>query len=390
MVNDSRNLKRTLLEDLIYFPIVGILGPRQCGKTTLALEMVKEFPDSIYLDLESPSDLNKLQNPEYFLNQNRDRLICLDEIQRMPELFPVIRSVVDRNKRKTRILILGSASPDLLKQSSESLAGRIIFEYLTPFTLDEIYSSPESREQHWLKGGYPLSFLQETKVSYKWRESFVRTILERDIPELGFKTSSLLLHRFLMMLSHSAGQLLNKSKIAASLGVSHNTVSNYLDIFEKTFYARSLQPYSVNIKKRIVKAPKTYIRDTGILHMLLGIHDLNELLGNPNTGASWESYCIENIITSYPEYSPYFYRTSNGHEIDLILDNGNKKIAVECKFSASPKASAHFLETLEELNIDQAFIVCPINESYSVHPKVKITGLLEMMKENKSISENDS
>lgn len=377
MENKKRNLEKIILQALEYFPVVGILGSRQCGKTTLAQNIVKTFPNSIYIDLESPSDFNKLQNPEYFFNLHKDKLICLDEIQRKPEIFPILRSVVDKTQRSIRVLVLGSASPELLKQSSESLAGRILYSYLTPFTLNEIFPDV-SLETHWLQGGYPLSVLQKSEVSFQWRESFIKAVLERDFSELGFRTSSMQLYRFFVMLAHSSGQLMNKSKLGASLGITHNTISDYLDIFEKTFFIRTLQPYFANTKKRIVKSPKVYIRDSGLLHSLLQIQNIDSLLGNPILGASWEGYCIENIIIKYKDYEPFFYRTANGNEIDLILVKGNHKIAVECKFSNHPKVSSHFYQTLEELEIDEAKIICPIEDSYSIHDKVLITGLNEI------------
>jgi uncharacterized protein len=399
----KRDIIADIRRDLEHFPVLGILGPRQCGKTTLVQQLIQDFPNSLYLDLESPSDLNKLQNPEYFFELNKDKLICLDEVQRIPEIFPILRSVVDRTKRKIRVIILGSASPDLLRQSSESLAGRIVYHYLTPFTYKELFIhnknnknkinvkdnntsvliiEPISTENHWLKGGFPLSVLREENISFTWRRSFIKSILERDLPQVGLQIPFTIMNRFFQMLSHSSGNVINKSKLAGSLGISHTTISHYLDILEKTFYIRILPPFFENTKKRLVKSPKVYIRDTGILHSLLDIKSMDDLLGHPIVGMSWEGYLLENTISLYPNHTPYFYRTSNGAEIDLILLNGKEKIAFEFKFSNTPKPSPGFYQTIEELNLTKAYIICPIQESYSIHPKVIVTNL-----ENLCISE---
>ncbi|HMV41268.1 MAG TPA: ATP-binding protein [Leptospiraceae bacterium] len=371
-----RKAEKSIVFALENFPVVAILGPRQSGKSTLAKEILGRFPNSIYLDLESTTDLARLQNPELFFESNANRLVCLDEIQHTPELFPVLRSIVDKNKKNAQILILGSASPELLKQSSESLAGRIAFEYLTPFTILEVSGQTDFKlEEHWWKGGFPLSYLKEDSGSNLWRENFLKTFIERDLFQFGIKTTSLQLTRFLTMMAHSNGQVVGKSKLAASLGVSHNTISHYIDIFEQTFFLRSLEPYFTNLKKRTVKSPKIYFRDSGVLHSMLKIESFNELLGHPICGSSWESYCIENIHAVYKGYELNYYRTSSGNEIDLILTKGQRKIAVEFKISTAPKVEKGFWISLQDLEIDEAFIICPIQDSYPIEKNVSVSGL---------------
>src|SRR3972149_2731850 len=279
----TRNIISSVYKSFENFPVVGVLGSRQVGKTTLAKEIKKIYEQkAIYLDLELPSDINKLKDPELYLKQHFDDLVIIDEIQRMPELFPLIRALVDQNKRAGRFLVLGSASPDLLKNASESLAGRIIYHELNPFSLKEVGYDDIYIKKLWLRGGYPDSFLaKDDAVSLAWREAFISSHLERDIPQLGIYIPALQLRRFLTMVAHFNGQLWNSSKIANSLGVSFPTTNHYLDIFEKTFIIRRLQPYYVNIKKRLVKSPKVFIRDTGILHTVFGIQTFEDLQSYP-------------------------------------------------------------------------------------------------------------
>lgn len=372
----KRLLRKELDIRLKQFPVTAILGPRQCGKSTLAKHMLEHIPSVIYLDLERNSDLNKLSDPELFFHLNMGKLICLDEIQRYPEIFKVLRSMIDKNRVNGRFMILGSASPGLLRQSSESLAGRIAYLDLTPFTIEEI---PESNLfKHWLRGGFPDSFLVETnEQSMLWRENFIRTFLERDIPSLGFKNNPLVIRRLMIMLAHNSGQIFNSSKLAASLGISHPTVKTHLDILVNTYMVRSLSPYFVNIKKRLIKSPKVYIRDSGILHSLLGIETYNDLLGHPVFGSSWESYAVEQVSTKYFSWNKYFYRTAAGAEIDMILEKGIKKIAVEFKASTSPKLTTHFYTALEDLGIKQSYVIVPLDkkESYQIHAGCTVCSL---------------
>lgn len=376
---EKRSIQGSVEASLKKYPVVGIVGSRQAGKTTLAKMIRKGISKKvIYLDLELTSDLNKLHDPELYLAQFTDSLVIIDEIQRLPSLFPLIRALVDKKRIGGRFLILGSASPELIKRSSESLAGRIIYHELSPFTIHE--TGHKNIQQLWLRGGYPLSYLAgSAEDSFQWRESFIKTYLEMDIPQLGIRVPSAQLRRFWTMVAHSHGHLWNASQIAGSLGVSAPTVRSYLDILEETFVVRRLQPYYVNVKKRLIKSPKAYIRDSGILHSLLRIEDLDDLMGNPAVGRSWEGFVIEQIIGLLPEgWSYFFYRTGAGAEIDLLLvDKKNRPIAVEVKYSASPKAERGFWNALEDLSCRKAFIVYPGEETY---PSGKNTVTLSIKK----------
>jgi len=359
-------------------PAVAILGPRQCGKTTLAAALLSGRADALYLDLERAADRNKLQDPEAFFELNGDKLICLDEIQRLPEIFAEMRSFIDRKGTNGRFLILGSASPDLIRQSSETLAGRIAYLELTPFLFPEIDGprSSEGLRNLWLRGGFPRSFLAESEEdSYQWREDFIRTFLERDIPNLGIGIPARRLERFWQMCAHVHGQLLNRSKLGESLGVSHHTIDSYLALLEQTYLLRVLQPCHPNVKKRLVKSPKIYIRDTGLLHALLGIQSQNDLLGHPAYGASWEAFVIENVIAAHRQWRPYFYRSASGAEIDLVLEKGRKRLAVEAKASSSPEVKRSFFNALEDAKIDEAWILAPVDESYPYRKGVTVAPL---------------
>jgi len=361
----QRKMERELRNGLAQFPIVAILGSRQCGKSTLAKKVAQEIGNTVYLDLEIHSDLSKLNDTEAFLRANQDKLICLDEIQRKPEIFPVIRGITDITRRPGQILVLGSASPDLLRQTSESLAGRIDYLDLTPFLISEL--PEDSMQRHWLNGGYPDSFLAPSApASWRWRQNMVRTYLEQDIPNFGFNISTQTLLRLWMMLAHTSGQLLNTSKLSESLGISRSTVAHYIDLLEKTYMVRVLRPLHTNLKKRLIKSPKIYLRDTGILHHLLGIQEMNELLGHPSYGGSWETYALEQICSTmgYP-WKPSFYRTSNGTEIDLVLEKGLRRIAIEFKASMAPKATRGLHQSMQDLGIAEAYIVAPLPEETS-------------------------
>ncbi len=365
----KRILKIEIERSLKKFPVVSIIGSRQVGKTTLAKEILKSAgKDALYLDLELPSDANKLNDPELYLGENEGKMIIIDEVQRMPELFPILRALIDRKKKNGRFLLLGSASPLLLKNSSESLAGRIIHYELSPFSLKEIEGREHDYKQLWLKGGYPLSYLEPNAQSLLWRKAFIQTHLERDIPQLGINVPSLKFHRFLTMMAHVNGQLLNTSTIAKSLGLSSPTINNYTEIFEGTFILRSLRPYHLNIKKRLVKSPKIYFRDTGILHTLLNIETYDALQSNPYIGHSWEAFVIEQIIAQMPTgLSPYFYRTAAGAEIDLILKTENSfPVAVEIKYSLSPGLSKGFHHGYQDLACKKGFIIYPGKEVYKI------------------------
>jgi len=362
----NRLLKESIEKSLMKYPVVGILGSRQVGKTTLA-KMIKERMKKkvIYLDLELPSDLNKLQDPELYLSRFEDTLVIIDEIQRMRSLFPLMRALVDRNRSAGRFLILGSASLELIRHSSESLAGRIIYHELSPFSLSEINS--ENIQKLWLRGGYPESYISRNNdESYVWREAFIKSYLETDIPRLGIRIPAQQLRRFWTMIAHSHGQLWNASKIAGSLGISAPTVMSYLDILEETFIVRQLQPYYSNIKKRLIKSPKVYICDSGLLHALLNIRTLDDLHGHPALGSSWEGFVVEQILRILPErWQAYFYRTGAGAEIDLVLFDGkHKPVAVEIKYSLSPKLERGFWNAYEDLSCKKGFVLYPGEESY--------------------------
>ncbi len=384
----ERNITSSIEKYLNNFPATAIIGPRQCGKSTLAKYLVKKIPGSIYLDLEDPDDISKLEQPTLYLNQYNDRLICFDEIQRKPEIFSILRSVIDKTNRNSHFLILGSASPDLLKQSNETLAGRIIYQELAPFSLAEINQSQakETFEKYWIRGGFPRSYLAEDNdISNKWRRSFIKTFLERDIPNMGIYYPPPTMERLWQMLAHIQGQVLNLSQLGNSLGISHTMVRNYLEVLQQTFMIRILNPYSGNLKKRLIKSPKVYIRDTGIFHTLLDINNIDNLFGNPAAGASWETIVIENILNVSEEFKASFLRTSNGMEIDLILEKGLKKYAIECKFSSAPKLSSGFYNLIDELNIDHAWVVAPISGSFPIRKNVTVTSLNQIIEEIRGI-----
>ncbi|EKD76290.1 MAG: hypothetical protein ACD_43C00163G0001 [uncultured bacterium] len=377
----SRAIEHNIKGDLKQFPAVAILGPRQCGKSTTAQEIGKRYSNFIYLDLERPSDQRKLRDPELFFNSNQAALICLDEIQRVPNIFPVLRSIIDQNKRPGQFLILGSASRDLLKQSSETLAGRIAYNELTPFVYSEISADPKmSIQQYWLRGGFPNSLLTDSNTnSARWRENFIRTYLERDIPQMGFNITAESLRRLWTMCAHYHGQMLNASELANALNISSTTVRSHLDILEQTFTVRLLKPYINNTKKRLVKSPKLYIRDSGLVHELLEVRDINNLLAHPRVGASWEGLVLENIITTLPQWRPSFYRTTNGAEIDLVLERGQTSLAFEFKAASNPDITRGFYSAIEDIGIEQAWVVVPTGDASPVNKQITISNLQDCL-----------
>jgi predicted AAA+ superfamily ATPase len=376
----DRHLADTIKRRLQNNPAVAILGPRQCGKTTLAGQIVKELKQSVYLDLENPGDLAKIDDPLAFFSFHNNDLICLDEIQRAPELFITLRSIIDERGRNGQFLILGSAGPDLIRQSSESLAGRIAYLDLTPFLLLEVEAAHKGDiRQLWLRGGFPRSYLAANDdISFEWRQDFIRTFLERDIGMLGFRMPPERLGRFWKMCAHIHGSLLNASKLADSLGVSSHTVRSYVDLMEHTFMVRVLLPDAPNLKKRLVKSPKIYIRDSGILHALLDIRTHDDLLAHPILGASFEGFAMENILACAKNYEPSFYRTSAGAEIDLILRRGRRTLAFELKSSTVPRVSKGFWNALDDISPDEAYVVAPVKESYPMKGEVMVSPLQEI------------
>lgn len=376
----TRNLQNSIREHLTWFPVVAILGPRQCGKTTLALHISKEFPDAIYLDMESPRDQRKLDEAELFLDAHVGRLIVIDEIQKRPELFPVLRSFVDKSERKSPILILGSASKELLQQSSESLAGRIGYLELTPFLLSEAAHIPLTEQ--WNRGGFPGSLLApKDSLSMAWRRNYIRTFVERDLPQLGLSLPLLKLQRLLQLLAHSHGELLNASKLGEALGVSHTTLRSYVDFLEHSFLLRTLQPCEANLKKRLVKSPKVYFRDSGLLHALLELESFGALMGHPVQGASWEGFALEQILSSLEDgWKGSFYRTQVGAELDLVLEKGARKIGIELKASSAPTVSRGFWNSIEDLEITESWIICPIDGVYPYKNGASVAGLSHFLK----------
>lgn len=360
-------------------PIVGILGPRQCGKTTLARDFIATLGNSKvhYFDLEDPEHLNRLSDPKLAL-ESLEGLIVIDEIQRTPELFPLLRVLVDRKPRKQQYLILGSASRELLRQSSESLAGRIIYLELPPFTVFET-----GNQQHlWLRGGFPPAYLAKTNTdSIAWRKAYITTFLERDLPTLGIDFAANTLRRFLMMLAHWNGNVFNASEFARSLDVASPTIKRYLDILVGTFMIRTLQPWYENIHKRQVKSPKVYFRDMGILHALLNLPDHASLKAHPKVGASWEGFALEQVIRIYrAEAAECFFWATHAHaELDLLIVQGTKKMAFEFKYTSTPKITRSMRAALQDLDLDRLNIVCPGASTYPLAENIRVTNLEQLI-----------
>lgn len=376
----NRRLYPIIEQALEQFPAVALLGPRQAGKTTLARTITAGRAGSLYLDLERPSDLAKLADPELFLSRYADRLVVLDEIQRRPELFSILRALIDENRRPGRFLLLGSASPQLLKQASESLAGRISFHELSPFDVSEVQPTFAELPSFWLRGGYPLSWLASTdEASAAWRESFIVTHLERDIPAFGIRVPGTTLRRFWQMLAHLHGQMWNASRLASGFGVSAPTVQHYLDILEATYMVRRLPPLHANLSKRLVKSPKIYLRDSGLLHALLDLCSLEDLAGHPVVGASWEGWVLEQIAQLLP--SPWllsFYRTAAGAEIDVVAERGNKKIGFEIKFSSAPALSRGFWSAVNDLKLERVYVIAPVETGYPLGENVDVVPAIDL------------
>jgi uncharacterized protein len=376
-----RKAEGFLKDNLGVFPAVVVLGPRQCGKSTLVKMFADGLTDFVYLDLQNRNDLAKLNEPDLFFQANRNKTICLDEVQLMPDLFSVLRSEIDSNRQNGRFILLGSASRDLIQKSSESLAGRVGMIELTPFLISELNQKKQfNRNQYWLRGAYPASYLAASDAaSNLWRENFLRTYVERDIPQLGFQIPAQQLKRMLIMSAHSHAQIFNASKLGESLGLTHPTIKRYLDLLEQTFILRSLPPYELNTKKRLVKSPKVYIRDSGLLHRLLLIDDYNALLGHPIVGSSWEGLVIENVCSSFRDCQFSFYRSAVGSELDLIIQKRNKKIAIECKASTAPKLTKGFWKAIEDVNPEFTYVVAPVSEKFPIAEKVWVCNLSELI-----------
>lgn len=379
----QRSLESKIAESLAEVPVTAILGPRQCGKTTLARKMAtSHLPgDVVYLDLERLADQRKLADAEWFLSRQGGKLVVLDEVQRIPELFAVLRVLADDPDRRFHFLVLGSASPELLRQSSESLAGRIRYHELTPLLRQECRASRSDKlEQHWVRGGFPGSLLANSEsASLAWRESFTQTFLEKDVAQLGIGSSPELLGRLWRMLAHHHGQMLNTAALGQALGVSHTTARKYVGILAQSFMLRLLLPLEANFGKRLVKTPKVYIRDTGILHSLLEIENMNGLQGHPVIGTSWEGWCIEQLCAALPGWRPSFCRTSNGEEVDFILDRGSRRLAFEFKASVSPQLTRGCVTVLGDVAPEHTWIVCPIAKGWEMRQGVSVASLDETL-----------
>jgi predicted AAA+ superfamily ATPase len=379
-----RALEPRLLEELGESPAVALLGPRQVGKTTLALEVGSRQPN-LYLDLESPGDRARLEQPELFLPAHLDKLVILDEVHRAPGLFPVLRGLIDRARRKGRraglYLLLGSAGVELLAQSGESLAGRIAYLELGPLLLRE--TGAENLEALWLRGGFPDSYgAKGDAASLRWRENFIRTYLERDIPQFGPRVPAETLRRLWTMLAHQQGGLLNAAGLARGLGLDVRTAGRYLDLLVDLLLVRRLPPWHANVGKRLVKSPRVYVRDTGILHALLGIGSRDGLLGHPVVGASFEGFVVENVAAAAPSATCHFYRTSGGAEVDLVLAWPDGTLwAIEVKRSLSPKAERGFYEACADLAPARRFIVYPGTERWPLKDDVEVLGVAELCRE---------
>jgi predicted AAA+ superfamily ATPase len=373
-------IQRSIYQDfhfsLQHFPVTGIIGPRQVGKTTL----VKEWQtrnDAIYLDLERTSDLNKLSDPELYLSLYADKTVILDEIQHLPELFPLIRSLVDENRRAGRFVVLGSASPSLLRQSSESLAGRINYMEMYPLNIQEVKGNV-SQEELWLSGGFPEPALSgKPEFISSWYRNFIQSYLQRDLPMYGLPADPKVSRQLLQMIASAHGSLLNYSSFAKSLGLSVPTVKNYLSFFENAFLSSQLPPWHDNLKKRLVKSAKIYIRDTGMFHYLLGIETYDALMGHLLLGNSWEGFVINQVKSLLrPDDEIYFYRTQDGAEIDLLLRRNNQWMsAAEIKFTNSPKISKGTFLAMNDLGLEKLYVITPKSDTYPISKNIIVTSL---------------
>lgn len=389
----ERNIHEKLLQALKRQAAVALIGPRQVGKTTLALD-IAEDKEAVYLDLEALEDREKLKNPALFLNNNEDKLVILDEIHRMPEIFQALRGLIDKGRRKGlrtgRFLILGSASIDLLRQSGETLAGRVEYIDMEPLNILETTTKSETNPAKlWVRGGFPDSYLAASdEDSYAYRRNFIRTYLERDVPQFGPRIPAETLERLWIMLAHNQGQLLNASRLAGSLSTSAPTISSYIDLLVDLLLVRRLPPLHANTKKRLVKAPRIYVRDSGITHALLGLADYNQLSGHPVFGASWEGFVMENLLSVAPTRTKAsFYRTSAGAEIDLILElPGGETWAVEIKSGLEPKLQKGFYNALEDIKPDRSFVVYAGSDRYPITEKTDAISLIGLARELKNLN----
>ena len=368
-----------IADHLSWSPAVGILGPRQVGKTTLAKAFATDPAKAVYLDLDTASARARLENPQAFFAANRQRLVVLDEIQNHPELLNELRGEIDEDRRPGRFLILGSASFKLLKQS-QSLAGRLSLVDMAPLLASEAAPQFADLQPLWLRGGFPNSLLARTDTaSWDWRDALIRHFLNTDLAQLGIRVEPELMRRFWRMLAHVHGQLFNASSLAASLGVAASTTTRYLDHLCDALMVRRLEPFHINIGKRLVKSPKVYVRDSGLLHSLLNIQSVNDLLGHPTTGASWEGFVIEQIAAHLPSgASLSFYRTAAGAEMDAVVELGGQRMGFEVKFSSAPKVTKGFWQARDDLQLAHTCIVAPVAEGWPVQDGVSVVGVADI------------
>jgi|Laugresbdmm110sd_1035091.scaffolds.fasta_scaffold19501_2 hypothetical protein len=380
-----RQSQQKLIQHLQQFPAVGLLGPRQVGKTTLAFAQKALYPDALYLDLELPSAQRQLDDPEAFLMAHAQQLVILDEVQRLPELFGILRGVIDQRRRMGQhcgqFLLLGSATGVLMQQSSESLAGRVAYVELPPLQASEIFTGNESvadLNALWVRGGFPMSWKAQTDAdSMTWREVFISTYLEKDIPALGPRIPSTTLRRLWTMLAHHQGELLDLSKLAAALAISGQTVSRYIDLLCDLMLVRRLPAWHGNVGKRLIRSPKVYVRDSGLVHALLGLSNLDALLGHPVAGSSWEGFVLEHLINAAPQAQASFYRTSNGAEVDLVLSFRNQQTwVIEIKRSSAPTVSRGFYQAATDLGAVRKLLVAPVAQTYSMKEGIEVVDVM--------------
>lgn len=380
-MNHKRTLRAALAERLAFQPAVVLTGPRQIGKTTLARQFAQAHGNALMLDLERESDRARLSSPELFFAAHRDKFVVLDEVQTLPGLFSALRPEIDADRRPGRFLLLGSASGKLLGQSAESLAGRVGYLDLPPLLATEVGGGLPGLERLLLRGGFPPSYdALDDERSFLWRQDFMRAVVERDMPTLGVGVPGATLFRFWRMLAHVHGQVFNASQLALSLGgVAHTTVARYLDVFVDAQLVRRLQPLQVNLGKRLVKSPKVYLRDAGLLNALLNVRDLDELQGHPGVGAAWEGLVIEHLVAQAPAGAEFsFFRTAAGAEIDLVMTLGSRRYGFEIKFSAAPKPRRGFWQARADLQLDHAWVVAPVDSGWPLEAGVDVVSLSEL------------
>lgn len=374
----DRILKKDITKYFWDIPVTAIIGARQVGKSTLAKHIISNQDNAIYLDLETRADLQMLEDPIAFLSNNKSNLICIDEIQFKPDLFKELRSFIDNNP-STKFLILGSSSPELMRQSSENLAGRIFYYELSAFLYPEM-KHQISQEKYLLRGGFPLSCLAKNdELAFLWLNNYIKTFLERDLRTFGYNIPPATLNRLWQMLAHINGQILNYSLLANSMGLSQPTVKQYIDVLKNTFMIRTLQPYYINIKKRVIKTPKLFFRDTGVLHALLNINSYDQLFAHPIYGHSWEALVIENIINVFNNWDHFYYRTAKGNELDLVLQKGNRIIAIEIKSSSTPSVGKGFWRACEDIQATEQYLIAPVPRAFIMHNNLKVMTLNDFL-----------